>query len=172
MVVQRKPMTNSPYFLFHQSLDQLRRIGARGGKAQARSRRLRLQLPAHAQPRTVATINPVAATAAQAITILDAQFPWLSGAEKRRTPRRPQRSSLSLCFPTFARRPRSSLVSTYVNSVPTQPQSRKLSIGRSHRLAQGGSRISKKRRREEPGGVKGRRFVGLLRNAVRALLFV
>ena len=38
-------MTHSPYLLFHQTPEQLRRSGARGGKAQARNRRERLQLP-------------------------------------------------------------------------------------------------------------------------------
>ena len=40
-------MTHSPYLLFHQTPEQLRRIGARGGKAQARNRRegLRGQRP-------------------------------------------------------------------------------------------------------------------------------
>ena len=81
-------MTNHPYLLFNQSPEQLRRIGARGGKAQGRNRRMRLQLQVQAQPHTLAAIDSLAATAAHAITMLDAQFPWLSGAEKRRAPRR------------------------------------------------------------------------------------
>jgi hypothetical protein len=84
-------MTNYPYLLFNQSPEQLRRIGARGGKAHGRNRRMRLQLQVQAQPRTVAVVDPFPTTAAHAITVLDAQFPWLSGAEKRRAPRRPQR---------------------------------------------------------------------------------
>jgi hypothetical protein len=84
-------MTNYPYLLFNQSPEQLRRIGARGGKAQERNRRLRLELQVQAQPHTVAVIVPFPTTTAHAITVLDARFPWLSGAEKRRTPRRPQR---------------------------------------------------------------------------------
>ena len=88
--MQSIPMTNYPYLLFNQSPEQLRRIGARGGKAQGRNRRMRLQLQVHAQPHTVAALNPFRATAAEAISILDAQFPWLSGAEKRTAPRLPQ----------------------------------------------------------------------------------
>ncbi len=42
MVLRDDPMNPSPYLLFHQSPEQLRRIGARGGKAQARNRRDRL----------------------------------------------------------------------------------------------------------------------------------
>jgi len=91
MVVQRKTMTNYPYLLFNQSPEQLRRIGARGGKAQARNRRERLQAQTQAQPQTVAVIDPRAQTAAEAITVLDAQFPWLCGAEKRMPPRFPHR---------------------------------------------------------------------------------
>ena len=77
-------MTNHPYLLFNQSPEQLRRIGARGGKAQARNRRARQQAPAQLPPQTLAVIAPPAQTAAQASRVLDAQFPWLRGAEKPR----------------------------------------------------------------------------------------
>jgi hypothetical protein len=43
-------MTNYPYILFNKSPEQLRRLGARGGKAQARNRRARRQAHAQAQP--------------------------------------------------------------------------------------------------------------------------
>src|SRR6266581_4819444 len=82
-----KPMANYPYLLFNQSPEQLRRIGARGGKAQARNRRERLQAQTQAQPQTVAVIDLRTQTAAEAIMVLDAQFPWLCGAEKRMPPR-------------------------------------------------------------------------------------
>jgi len=42
-------MIHFPY-LFNQTPEQLRRIGARGGKAQARNRGARLQAPLPAQP--------------------------------------------------------------------------------------------------------------------------
>jgi hypothetical protein len=92
MVMQRKPMTNYPYILFNQSPDQLRRIGARGGKARARNWRARLQTQAQAQarPPMVAAIDPLSETAAEAIVVLDAQFPWLCAAEKRLAPKRLQ----------------------------------------------------------------------------------
>ena len=77
-------MTNYPYLLFNQSPEQLRRIGARGGNAQARNQRARRQAPAQVTPQTLAVIHPLAETAAQASRVLDAQFPWLRGAEKRR----------------------------------------------------------------------------------------
>lgn len=80
-------MTNFPYLLFNQSPEQLRRIGARGGKARARNRRTRLQAQTQAQPHPGAVLPPRAQTAAQAVALLDAQFPWLCGAEKRSTPR-------------------------------------------------------------------------------------
>jgi hypothetical protein len=38
-------MTSFPYLLFNHSPEQLRRIGARGGKAQARIRRTRRPSP-------------------------------------------------------------------------------------------------------------------------------
>ena len=97
-------MTNYPYPLFNQSPEQLRRIGARGGKAQARNRRARQQAPAQVQPQTLVVIHPLAETAAQASRVLDAQFPWLRGAEKRCAPRRPQRTISGL--PIFSRSPR------------------------------------------------------------------
>ena len=77
-------MTNYPYIFFNQTPEQLQRIGARGGKAQARNRRARQQVQT---PPTPAPIAPPAQTAAQASRILDAQFPWLRGAEQRCAPR-------------------------------------------------------------------------------------
>src|ERR1700692_604678 len=98
MVVQRKtPMTNHPYILFNKSPEQLRRLGARGGKARARTGRLRLlRSQAQVQPHREAVILPRAETAAEAIATLDAQFPRLRGAEKRTAPPRPQRCSSNL----------------------------------------------------------------------------
>ena len=70
-------MTNYPYILFNQSPEDLRRIGARGGRAYGRNRRglrakgLRL-LEAVERP------VPQLETTAEAIATLDAQFSWLS----------------------------------------------------------------------------------------------
>ena len=86
-------MTNYPYILFNKSPEQLRQIGARGGKAQARNRRQRLLAQAAPVPPPGAVVDPVAETAATAIATLDAQFPWLRGAEQRTVPVPPQRSS-------------------------------------------------------------------------------
>ena len=85
-------MTPFPYLLFNQSPEQLRRIGARGGKAQARNRRTRLQAQPQAQPHPGVVLPPLPHTAAQSIAVLDAQFPWLCGAEKHKAPRRRQRN--------------------------------------------------------------------------------
>ena len=89
-------MTDFSYLLFNQSPEQLRRIGARGGKAQARNRRARLLTHNEAQPcRAVfhpPPEHPLPQTAIQAIAALNAQFPWLCGAEKRQSPRRLQRN--------------------------------------------------------------------------------
>ena len=78
-------MTNSLY-IFKQSPEQQRRVGARGGRVQAHNRRARQQVPAKVQTPTLAVIHPLAETAAQACRVLDAQFPWLRGAEKRWAP--------------------------------------------------------------------------------------
>ena len=88
-------MTNYPYLLFNQSPEQLRRIGARGGKAQARNRRARQQAQAQLPAQTRAGIAPLTQTAAQASRVLEAQFPWLRGAEKRCAPRVGNQSSVA-----------------------------------------------------------------------------
>ena len=46
MVVSGDAMTNYPYILFNQSPEDLRRIGARGGRAYGRNRRGR-RAPGH-----------------------------------------------------------------------------------------------------------------------------
>jgi hypothetical protein len=76
-------MTHSPYLLFHQTPEQLRRIGARGGKAQARNRRERLHHRTPVLYHTAAPFLPPQQTTAEAIAELDARFPWLHGAERR-----------------------------------------------------------------------------------------
>jgi hypothetical protein len=73
-----------PYTLFNKSPLQLRRIGARGGKAHGRNQRMRRALlptppasvPIRAAPRQ---------STAEAAAVLDAQFPWLRCAEQRRS---------------------------------------------------------------------------------------
>ena len=76
-------MTNYPYILFNKSPEQLRRQGAHGGRVQGCNRRARrAATPAPAQPLMIRQAQPE--TPAQAIGLLDAKFPWLRGAEKRR----------------------------------------------------------------------------------------
>ena len=78
-------MTNYPHVLFNKSPLQLRLLGARGGRTfgrNQRARRARIALvptPTRAEPVCVAPEQ----TAAEAIALLDAQFPWLRCAEKR-----------------------------------------------------------------------------------------
>ena len=74
-------MTNHPHILFNKSLEQLRRVGARGGKAHARNQRARRALlPTPTQPALAPAISRE--TASEAIAVLDAQFPWLRAAEE------------------------------------------------------------------------------------------
>ena len=80
-------MTDFSYILFNQTPEQLRRIGARGGKAQARNRRLRVKAQTSELTQPQATLSLSTSTVAEAIAELDAQFPWLCGAEKRKTRR-------------------------------------------------------------------------------------
>ena len=71
------------YLRLLQTPEQHRRVGARGGRAAARTRRARLIAAAALAPPGVALREqPVESTAA-AIAALDAQFPWLLGAQKR-----------------------------------------------------------------------------------------
>jgi len=102
-------MTNYPYILFNKSPEQLRRLGARGGRAYGRNQRdRRAQMPpppatGSVQPQRGAVLDPPAETAARAIAALDAQFPWLRGAERRTVPVRPQRCSSQLApLPSLA----------------------------------------------------------------------
>lgn len=74
-------MTSYPYILFNKSLEQARVLGARGGRAYGRNHRARRALMA-TLPRPVPPRAVPRETAAEAIAVLDAQFPWLRGAEK------------------------------------------------------------------------------------------
>ena len=67
---------NHDAILFNQSPEQLRRIGARGGKACARNRRARPAATPPASGTSPVTVAPLE-SAAQALATLDAQFPWL-----------------------------------------------------------------------------------------------
>ena len=80
-------LTQIPY-LFNQTIDDMRRIGARGGRARARNWRAR-QRAAGAAPREFPmAAAPVPETTMQAMAVLDAQFAWLRGAEKPASQRR------------------------------------------------------------------------------------
>ena len=80
-------MTNYPYILFNKSPLQLRLIGARGGRVFGRNQRARIALMP--TPPQAATIRAAPAqTTADAIALLDAQFPWLRCAEKRLSSKR------------------------------------------------------------------------------------
>ena len=75
-------MTDHSYILFNKSPDQLRRRGARGGRAHARNRRARLRrLPE--SPEADSLQATPRETTAQAIELLEAQFPWLRDAVRR-----------------------------------------------------------------------------------------
>jgi hypothetical protein len=77
-------MADPSYVLFNKSPLQLRLLGARGGRAFGRNQRARRALIAlMPTPSEAATPRFVARqTTAEAIAMLDSQFPWLSGAEQ------------------------------------------------------------------------------------------
>ena len=80
-------MADPFYIYFNKSLLQCRSLGARGGRAfgrNQRARRARIAL----LPTPPAAVPPCAApreTTATAIALLDARFPWLRCAERRRS---------------------------------------------------------------------------------------
>jgi hypothetical protein len=74
-------MTEPPQILFNKTLEQLRQLGAWGGRTYGRNQRVRKALAAP-QPQTVRPCLAPRETSAQAIRSLDAKFPWLSGAER------------------------------------------------------------------------------------------
>ena len=83
MVSGRQLMAEPSYILFNKSLLQCRSLGARGGRAYGRNLRARrallATLPQAVPPRAVPS-----ETTAEALALLDTQFPWLRSAEKRR----------------------------------------------------------------------------------------
>jgi hypothetical protein len=86
-VVSGDAMTHHPYILFNQSPEDLRRIGARGGRAYGRNRR-GLRAQGHRPLEAVERPVPSLETAAEAIAALDAQFSWLQGAGEPTSRRR------------------------------------------------------------------------------------
>src|SRR5947207_1634903 len=82
-VVPGGTMTNSPYLLFHKTPEQLRRLGARGGKAHGRNQRARRARIPITPPSPPAAASARRETRAQAIALLEGQFPWLRAAEER-----------------------------------------------------------------------------------------
>jgi hypothetical protein len=80
-VVSGDTMTENSHILFGKSLDQLRLLGAWGGRTYGRNQRAR-RAQVQALPQVARRRTPPRETAAEAIRSLDAQFPWLAGAER------------------------------------------------------------------------------------------
>jgi hypothetical protein len=80
-VVSQDTMTDH-FYTFDKSPEQLRRLGARGGRAYGRNQRARRALGA-TLPRAILPRARLSTTTAESIAVLDAHFPWLRGAEKR-----------------------------------------------------------------------------------------
>jgi hypothetical protein len=70
-----------PYILFNKSPEQMRQLGASGGRAYGRNERARRALLATLPEATPPPALPQQSTA-EAIHLLDTQFPWLRGAER------------------------------------------------------------------------------------------
>ena len=83
--------------LFNKTIEDLRRVGAKGGRAYARNCRARRQAVQPVALTPALAFVPPQETTAQAIATLDASFSWLKGVERRDGSRRPKslRSSYS-----------------------------------------------------------------------------
>jgi hypothetical protein len=66
--------------LFNKKPEDMRRIGALGGRARARNFRLRKARPVPVTPKIT---QPREETAAEALRRIDALCPWLVGVERR-----------------------------------------------------------------------------------------
>ena len=71
------------YILFNKTPEELRRLGARGGKAFGHNQRARRALLLASQASAAPDPLRPGESAAEAIAVLDAQFPWLRGVEQR-----------------------------------------------------------------------------------------
>jgi hypothetical protein len=86
-------MADYSHIFFNKSPLQLRLLGARGGKAFGRNLRLRRALLPAAPLATVSLPTVLLQTTAGDIALLDDLFPWLRGAERRVTRRRPAQAA-------------------------------------------------------------------------------
>jgi hypothetical protein len=79
-------MADYSHIFFNKSPLQLRLVGARGGKAHGRNQRARRALIAlmPTPPQAAPLCAAIRQTTAEAVALLEAQFPWLRCAEKRR----------------------------------------------------------------------------------------
>jgi hypothetical protein len=73
--------SSHPYILFNKTPEELRLLGARGGKISGRNHRARRALMPPSPPATPRA--EARETTVAAIATLDAQFPWLRNAERR-----------------------------------------------------------------------------------------
>ena len=80
---ERNTVTSHPWILFNKTPEQLRRLGARGGKISGRNHRARRALMPPPPPPPAPQGARARESTVAAIARLDARFPWLRGAEKR-----------------------------------------------------------------------------------------
>jgi len=109
---------DQPDCLFRQTPAQLRRIGARGGRACARNRRARGRAATAPPPKAGTPVAPLPETAAEAIATLDLQFPWLRGAEHCLCPRHQDHFLQAPYSPT---RPRVTAAADSSPNIPASP---------------------------------------------------
>lgn len=82
-VVSGKDTMRERAYTFTQSPEQLRLLGARGGRAYGRNQRARRLVAT--PPKAILPPAKCPTTVAENIALLDTRFPWLRGAEKRLT---------------------------------------------------------------------------------------
>ena len=79
-------MADPSFILFNKTLQQCRSVGARGGRAFGRNQRARRALTP-APPEVLPLPALARETTAEAIAVLDSQFPWLRRAENEHSRR-------------------------------------------------------------------------------------
>jgi hypothetical protein len=101
---EKQNMADNFPTLFNKSLPELRLLGQRGGRRYGRNQRIRRALMPPVVP-SVPVRRVPGQTTAQAIALLDAQFPWLSGTENQSSRKPPARRPLDCTEPFRAGQP-------------------------------------------------------------------
>jgi hypothetical protein len=81
--VRKNTMNSNSYILFNKSCEQVRLLGARGGRTFSRNQRVRRRALVALPQTPMPSLPTIRIPVAESIAMLDVRFPWLRGAEKR-----------------------------------------------------------------------------------------